>query len=259
MKIIFLGCTKFSKEILLYLLEKYINISAIFTIPEEFDISYSDKKVKNYNYVDFSEISNKYEIPLYYINSSENKISNYKKVIEDIQPDVILVMGWYYMVPKTIRDIAKYGTWGIHASLLPKYAGGAPLVWAIINGEEKTGVTLFKLEDGVDDGDIIAQSEINIGFDDSIKEVYDKATIASIEILYNSLLNINTIDFIKQDKTKIEVFSQRSPNDGEIDFNKTGLEIYNFIRAQSPPYPGAFFKTKDGKKIIIDKVRIEDV
>ena len=259
MNIVFLGCTKFSKDILISLLEKNINISALFTIPEEFDISYSDRKVKNYNYVDFSEISREYDIPLFYVNSSENKISNYKKVIEDIQPDVILVMGWYYMVPKTIRDIAKYGTWGIHASLLPKYAGGAPLVWAMINGEEKTGVTLFKLEDGVDDGDIIAQSEVKIEFNDTIKEVYDKVTTVSKEILYNSLLNIDTIDFIKQDKSKIEVFPQRSPNDGEIDFNKTGLEIYNFIRAQSPPYPGAFFKTIDGKKIIIEKARIEDV
>lgn len=259
MKIVFLGCTKFSKDLLENLLENNINISAIFTIPEEFDISYSDNKVKNYNYVDFSEISKNYNIPLYFVNSSENKISNYKKIIEDIQPDVILVMGWYYMVPKSIREIAKYGAWGIHASLLPKYAGGAPLVWAMINGEEKTGVTLFKLDDGVDDGDIIGQVEIKIDFEDTIKEVYEKATIVSKEILYSSLINVKNIEFIKQDKSKIEVFPQRSPKDGEIDFNKSGLEIYNFIRAQAPPYPGAFFKTKDGKKIVIEKVRIEDV
>lgn len=259
MKIVFFGCTNFSKEILLHLLENNINISALFTIPEEFDISYSDNKVKNYNYFDFTEISKNYEIPLFYVNSTENKISNYKKVIEDIKPDVILIMGWYYMVPKTIRDIAKYGTWGIHTSLLPKYAGGAPLVWAMINGEERTGVTLFKLDNGVDDGDIIAQSEIKIEFEDTIKEVYDKATIVSKEILYNSLLNIKNIEFIKQDKSKIEVYPQRSPKDGEIDLNKSGFEIYNFIRAQAPPYPGAFFKTIDGKKIIIEKARIEDI
>ena len=68
----------------------------------------------------------------------------------------MLFIGWYYIVPKSLRSLAKYGAWGIHASLLPKYAGGAPLSWAIINGEKKTGVTLFKLESGIDNGDIFS-------------------------------------------------------------------------------------------------------
>ena len=165
-------------------------------------------------------------------------------------------MGWYYKVPKKIRDLARYGTWGIHASLLPKYAGGAPLVWAIINGEKETGVSLFKLEEGVDDGDIIAQQIIPIAFEDSIKEVYEKATAASKEILLNALQNIETIKFIPLEKSKIELWPQRKPEDGEIDLSWPAEKIYNFIRAQAPPYPGAFLKTADGKKIIIEKSKI---
>jgi methionyl-tRNA formyltransferase len=185
-------------------------------------------------------------------------ISAYLELLEELKPDIILVMGWYYMVPEKIRNSAKYGAWGIHASMLPKYAGGAPLVWAIINGEDSTGVTLFKLDNGVDDGDIIIQKEIPIKFEETINDVYEKVIIVSKEILLNAINSIDTIIPIAQDKSIIEVFPQRSPDDGEIDFSKPSKIIYNFIRAQSAPYPGAFFRTVDGKKIIIEKARIKD-
>jgi len=129
-------------------------------------------------------------------------------------------------------------------------------VWAIINGEKETGVSLFKLDDGVDDGDIIAQQRIPIAFEDSIKEVYAKATEASKEILLHALQNIETIKFLPQDKSKIEVWPQRKPEDGEIDLNWPAERIYNFIRAQAPPYPGAFIKASNGEKIVIEKARL---
>ena len=162
------------------------------------------------------------------------------------------------MIPQSIRELVKYGAWGIHASLLPNYAGGAPLSWAIINGEKETGITLFRMEDGVDDGDIIAQKSFTIEYEDAIKEVYEKATIASKDILKNVLTNIKDIKPIPQNKVEIEIYPQRSPKDGKIDLTKSSEEIYNFIRAQSSPYPGAFITTSDGKKLVIEKARIED-
>lgn len=257
MKIIFLGATKFSEEILKALYDNGIPVSTIFTIPQEFTISYSAEKVKNYNYSDLDTIAKKHNTQVYYVNSAEKKITDYEEIIRDLQPDVILVMGWYYMLPKQIRSLAKLGAWGLHASMLPKYAGGAPLVWAIIKGETTTGVTLFKLDDGVDDGDIIAQREISIDENDSIKEVYSKATEASKEIVITSLKNIHSIKYVPQNKDLIEVYPQRSPADGEIDLKANARDIYNFIRAQSHPYPGAFIRTSDGKKLIIEKARIE--
>lgn len=257
MKIVFLGATQFSRELLLHLLSNDIKPERLFTIPREFNISYSDTKVRNYNYANLPEIAAQYGIACYEVESTTGKrINDYYDDLAALQPDVILVMGWYYMVPKKIRDIARYGTWGIHASLLPKYAGGAPLVWAIINGEKETGVSLFKLDDGVDDGDIIAQQVIPIAFEDSIQEVYAKVTEASKGILVSALQNIETIKFIPQDKSKIEVWPQRKPEDGEIDLSWPAERIYNFIRAQSPPYPGAFIKTADGTKIIIEKAKL---
>jgi methionyl-tRNA formyltransferase len=258
-KVIFLGTTKFSHEILIDLINNGINISALFTIPQEFSISYSKKKVKNFNYVNFEDICKLNNIPCYLIESSEKDktLDYYYDVFQSVKPDVILVMGWYYMIPKKIRSIAKYGAWGIHASLLPNYAGGAPLVWSIINGEKETGVTLFKLDAGVDDGDIIAQSKIPIEYSDSIKEVYEKVIIESKNILFENLLNIKSVKFKPQDKTKLKIYPQRTPEDGEIDLTKPAEDLYNFIRAQSNPYPGAYIKTIDGKKLIIEKARIE--
>jgi methionyl-tRNA formyltransferase len=259
MKVVFFGATKFSEELLTHLLNNKINVSALFTIPQEFGISYSDTKVKNYNYSELEIVATKNNIPCYYIDSSQDgkKTNDYTEIIKSINPDVILIMGWYYMVPKKTRELAKYGAWGIHASMLPDYAGGAPLVWAIINGEKETGITLFKLDEGVDDGDIIRQEKIKIEEDDSIKEVYEKVTFASKKVLLNALQNISSIVFTPQDKSKVKIYPQRKPDDGELDLTKTAKDLYNFIRAQSSPYPGAFIRTSDGKKLIIEKARIE--
>lgn len=260
MNVVFFGATKFSEEILRHLIDGGINVSVIFTIPQEFSISYSDTKVKNYNHSELSLLAEQNNIPIYYIESSVDgqKTTDYAEQIKAAKPDVILVMGWYYMVPKSIRNLASYGAWGIHASMLPDYAGGAPLVWAIINGEKETGVTLFKLDDGVDDGDIVVQEKIVIDELDSIKEVYEKVTKVSKKLLLESLNQLPNIEFKPQDKSKIKVYPQRKPDDGEIDLSKSARDLYNFIRAQSSPYPGAFIRTSDGKKLIIEKARIQD-
>lgn len=241
----------------MHLLNNQFNIERLFTIPEEFTISYSSKKVRNYNFANLKALANEYKITCYELESTTNRITDYYDELISLQPDVILVMGWYHMVPKKIRDIAKYGAWGIHASLLPKYAGGAPLVWAIINGEKETGVTLFRLSDGVDDGDIIEQQTIPISFEETISDVYDKVTVASKEILLHTLQNISEVKFSPQDKTIVQTWPQRKPEDGEIDLTWPAEKIYNFIRAQSPPYPGAFIKTADGRKIIIEKAKLD--
>lgn len=254
----FLGCTRFSKSLLQYLIDIHYIPAAIFSMPEEFDISYSEGKVKNSNYANLKDIADNYSIPIFEVESKAGmRLENYQDHISEMGIELLLVLGWYYMIPRSVREILLYGAWGIHASLLPKYAGGAPLTWAIINGEQETGVTLFRMDDGVDDGDIIAQESFEIAFDDTIKDVYLKAERASKTVLSNTLGDIGAIEFTPQDKSRIEVFPQRSPDDGEIDWNLPARDLYNFIRAQSSPYPGAFVRTVDGKKLIIEKARLE--
>lgn len=260
-KVIFLGSTLFSQQLFDELiLDKDIEIVAIFSIPEKFNISYSKDKVKNYNYHSFIQEAQKYNIKRFEVDSNNKKLDSYEDIIKILNADILLVLGWYYMIPKNIRELAKYGAWGIHASLLPNYAGGAPLTWAIINGEKKTGVTLFKMDDGVDNGPIIAQNEFLIEDNDTIKEVYEKATIESKKMLKDVLKrDFKNIVFKEQDQKAIEVFPQRNPNDGQIDLSKSAKDISNFIRAQSSPYPGAFIKTVDNKKLIIEKARVEEL
>ena len=258
MRIIFFGCTKYSEELLNGLIEINQNIVGIFSIPEEFKISYSEEKVKNTNYASLITIANKESIPFYEIDSIDGKkTSSYKSTIVELNPDIILVLGWYFMVPKVIRDIPTYGSWGIHASLLPNYAGGAPLVWAIIEGQKETGVTLFRMESGVDDGDIIAQDKFSISENDTIKEVYENATKSSLKILSTVLNPYYQITFTPQDKTKIKIYPQRRPKDGLIDWSLEPKQIKNFIRAQTKPYPGAY-TVIGGKKIIIWDANIEE-
>jgi len=244
----FFGATNYSKELLLYLIDNNFIPSVIFSIPQEFNISYSEKKVVNTNYANLKEIANKYHIKYYEIDSVEGqKTKDYNSIIKELELDLLLILGWYYMIPKSTRELTKYGAWGIHASLLPKYAGGAPLNWAIINGEKETGVTLFRMEDGVDDGDIIFQKSFSIDFEDTIKDIYNKATLESKNILLEVLSNIDNIKFKQQDKSKIEIYPQRKPEDGEINWSEEAINIYNFIRAQTLPYPCAF-------SIIDDKI-----
>ena len=255
---VFFGSTNYSKNLLLFLIKKKFIPKAIFSSPKEYHISHSAEKVKNYNYANLQEIADEYKIPFYEIDSIDGKrIKDYEPIIKKLELNLILVLGWYYKLPRSLRELSKLGAWGIHASLLPKYAGGAPLTWAIINGETQTGVTLFKLDDGVDDGDIILQRLFKIEENDTIKEVYEKATILSKEILLDSLVNINNIKFTPQDKRNIIIYPQRRPEDGEIDLSKTAAEIHNFVRAQSSPYPGAFIIPVDKKKLIIEKTRVE--
>ncbi|MFZ8805702.1 MAG: methionyl-tRNA formyltransferase [Candidatus Calescibacterium sp.] len=258
----FFGATNFSRELLLFLIKNNFIPKAIFSIPEEFTITYNKKrvKVKNVNYANLKEVAEEYGVPHYEVDSGMEgkKLKNYEDIIKNLNLDLILVLGWYYMVPKSIRNLARYGAWGIHASLLPKYAGGAPLVWAIINGEKETGVTLFRLDDGIDDGDIIAQKSFSIDDEDTIKEVYAKATEASKQILAEVLDDIENVRFTPQDKSKIEVYPQRTPEDGLINWNQEAKKIYDFIRAQTLPYPCAF-TIINGKKIKVISSKIVDM
>lgn len=256
----FLGCTNYSKDLLEYLISLDKVPEIILTIPEYFNISYSENKVQNRNFGDLYQLAQKHGIPCLEVDSVDGKrLKDYKNILENKKVDLLLALGWYYMVPPEIRAVAKYGCWAIHASLLPKYAGGAPLNWAMINGENETGVTLFRMDEGIDDGDIISQISFSIESTETIKDVYRKATDHSKQILKDVLADLDNVEFTPQDKSKIQVYPQRTSADGEIDLSLPAVDLLNFIRAQSSPYPGAFIKTKDGKKLIIENARIEDL
>ena len=247
MKIVFLGATKFSEEMLKHLLGNGFDVSAVFMIPQSFDLKKKGEEAassyKNSNFADLERLAASCRIPCYPVDSKEGrKLDSYRETIRAIEPDIILVLGWYYMVPRSIRELARLGAYGIHASLLPRYAGGSPLVWALINGEETTGITMFKFEGGVDDGDILAQAKIPVAIDDTIGSLYGKVTEASKAMLAEQLVLMREErhTLTPQDASKIVPLPIRTPDDGIIDWDAGAMKLYNFVRAQTKPYPCAF-------------------
>lgn len=253
MGVVFFGASKLGFACCKALIEQNIEISAIFSIPKKFSVKYKGdlerKQVENCLYEDFTYFQREYNIPVHYV---EGNIKDFESYLKDLNPELIIVIGWYYMVNDSILKIPKYGSCAIHASLLPKYRGNAPLVWAMINNEKTTGVSFFYLEKGVDEGDIIAQSSFEIDSTDTIKEVLLKAEEASLNIIkmhVPKILNETSTRTI-QDNSKATYFPKRSPEDGEINWNWDSEKINCFIKAQTHPYPGAF-TIIDNKKVVI--------
>lgn len=257
MKIVFFGASTLGYSCCEVLLEGGYEIAAIFTIPREFNISYSPgRPVNNVLYIDFKPLGDKFKIPVFEINQN---IKDYVEKLEEIEPDFLLAIGWYYMIPQRIINLAKKGAAGIHASLLPKGRGNAPLVWALINGDRVTGITFFYFSDGVDNGPIIGQREILIDENETIKTLLEKVELESKSLLleYIPLISAGTIIPVIQNEAAASYYPKRSPDDGLINWKLTSDEISRFIRAQTRPYPGAFTIIEDKKIIIWDATIID--
>lgn len=163
-------------------------------------------------------------------------------MLQDFRPDIVFVCGWYWLLEPAILDLPPLGCWGIHNSLLPKYRGASPLVWAIINGDEQVGSTVFRFCEGMDNGPILHQVSIDLGSDDQIGDVLKRITsrmLIDLPAKWRSLLD-GTATLTTQDESEAVYCGQRNPNDGLIDWSKPAREVHNFIRAQATPYPGAF-------------------
>jgi methionyl-tRNA formyltransferase len=166
--------------------------------------------------------------------------------------DLMLTVNWRYLIPASIYKRPRLGTFVFHDSLLPTYRGFSPTVWAIINGEDHTGVTLFEITDAVDAGDIVGQVRVPIGPDDTIAEVMGRVTQAYLDLLTGNLDRLleGTAPRIPQDHSRATFTCKRLPEDNRIDWTQTSERIYNLIRAVSAPYPGAYTYL-DGKKLIV--------
>lgn len=198
------------------------------------------------------EIAEKNNIPLLKI-----KNINQEEVIEklrELQIDWLFIIGWSQIAKKELLNTPTIGAVGIHPTLLPTGRGRAAIPWAIIKGLDKTGVTLFKLDEGVDTGDIIDQIEISLTDTTTATELYQIVNDLHIQLISKNWENIinNNISFIKQDESLATVWEGRTPKDGEILNSMSMAEADRLIRATTHPYPGAFI-IQDNKKIIIWK------
>lgn len=226
-------------------------IEEIYRIGGKLDllITLKDEKDRNKSgriYLD--EIANREDIPLVKINNI-----NEEEVLEALRKyeiDWLLIIGWSQIANKDVLKTPNKGCIGMHPTLLPVGRGRAAIPWAIIKGLDKTGVTMFKLDDGVDTGDIIGQGIININSDTTATTLYNKVDKMHVDLIsryWRDIVN-NTITLTKQDESKATVWDGRKPEDGEIYNTMTMDEADKLVKAVTHPYPGSFYK--EGNKII---------
>jgi methionyl-tRNA formyltransferase len=157
-------------------------------------------------------------------------------------PHLCLVAGWYWLFSPEVLSSVPEGFIGIHNSVLPKYRGGSPLVWALINGETEVGVSFFSLRQGIDDGPVWLQATIPVGPEEYVGEVLQRLETETIRVFHDGFPRIlsGRLTPHEQEHAKATYCAQRTPEDGEIDWSRRASSVFDFIRAQSRPYPGAF-------------------
>lgn len=246
MRLVFIGASSFGLKCLEACLQiPEVEVTGNVTAPKTFGISYRTQGVTNVLHADMAGLAVANNIPVVTIDRSMAD-PLMLETVTTWKPDAFLVAGWYHMIPKTWRKLAP--AYRLHASLLPDYSGGAPLVWAMINGETKTGITCFQMDDGVDSGPIAGQREVSIYPDDTIATLYARIEQQGLQLLYKVLpaMAAGTLNLCAQGESKRRVMPQRSLEDRCIDWNQDAEAIIRFNRAQTKPYPGAF-TTLDGK------------
>ena len=160
-----------------------------------------------------------------------------------MKPDLIVTCAYGQILPEELLNIPSIASINVHASLLPKYRGGAPIQRSIMNGDKETGITIMYMDKGMDTGDIISSESIKIENDDNLETLSDKLSILGSKLLIETLPSIidGTNKRIKQDNDSATIAPIISKEDEYIDFNDTTINVYNKIRALNPN-PGAYFK-----------------
>ena len=177
---------------------------------------------------------------------------------EDV--DLMFTVSWRYMIPASVYRRPRLGTFVFHDSLLPEYRGFSPSVWAIINGEDHIGVTLFEANDDPDAGDIVDQERVPIGPDDTISVVMERVTQTYLDLLERNLDGLikGTAPRCPQDQSRATYTCRRLPEDNQIDWSASSEGIYNLIRAVSNPYPGAYTYLSGRKMRVWSARRVAD-
>lgn len=234
MRIVFMGTPEFACSSLLTLIESKHNIVGVITQPDRrkgrgMKISLSPvKELALGNNLDIYQPSN--------INNPE-----FIDLLRKISPDLIAIVAFGQILSKEILELPKQGCINLHASLLPKYRGAAPIPWAILAGEEKSGVTTFYLSEKVDGGDTILQREEKIREDDTTATLSKRLAQTGAELLIETIDKIERKEApkISQAKEKVTYAPRLKKEDGLIDWKKSASRVERLVRAMDP-WPGAF-------------------
>ncbi len=173
--------------------------------------------------------------------------------IRAIGPDILLQSGWSQKFRKEVLGLARYACIGEHPAPLPRGRGAACVNWAILQGETLWGDSFFQMQEEYDTGCVFAQESFEIAPYDNVKTVYDKVAACSAEILRKHLKGWTEgkLEGKKQDDRMATYYRRRRPEDGLFAFTLTAAEVHNRVRAQTRPYPGAFYLTDEGRKVYV--------
>lgn len=238
-RIVFMGTPEFAVAILEKLVAENCNVVAVVTAPDKpagRGMLLSQSAVKQF------AVQNGLKV----LQPVKLKDPLFIEELQLLHADVQVVVA-FRMLPEMVWNMPPMGTINLHASLLPKYRGAAPINWAIINGEKETGITTFKLQHAIDTGDVLMRQKISIRPDETAGELHDEMKVLGAQMVYDTLEGYcnGTLQPIPQNKLQHEAIGHipEAPKlhteTCKIDWHKSSVEVYNLVRGLSP-YPGAF-------------------
>ena len=203
-------------------------------------VTHQDDPNENVWFGSVAKLCQEKNIP--YITPSATELVDLAPKLQALAPDYIFSFYYRYMIPAQILAYAKIAALNMHGSLLPQYRGRAPVNWAILHGETQTGATLHIMEAKPDAGDIVGQSAVSIGPDETATDVFSKVSEAAVAVIHEVLPNLikGNVPRKPNELQKGSYFGGRKPADGQIHWDQKAIQVHNLVRAVAPPYPGAF-------------------
>lgn len=244
MKTIFMGTPDFAVPCLKALAESSHEVMAVLTQPDK-------PKGRGYKMIPtpVKSAAAEYDIPVYQPLSLRkgDDAAEAMKLLRELAPDIIIVAAYGQILPKEVLELPKYGCVNIHASLLPKYRGAAPINWVILNGEKETGVTSMQMAEGLDTGDMLIKKSTEIGENETYQELYSRLSEMGADVLLETLSAIEngTLTPEKQDDSLTCYSPMITKEMSALDFNKSAAEVHNTIRGVTG------FAMLDGKRLKI--------
>ncbi|WP_114653606.1 formyltransferase [Polynucleobacter necessarius] len=213
-------------------------------------VTHQDDPNENVWFGSVAKLCEEQQIP--YITPNANQLMDLVPQIQKLAPDYLFSFYYRHIIPAELLACAKIGALNMHGSLLPKYRGRAPVNWAILHGETETGATLHIMEAKPDAGDIVGQSAVPIGPNETATEVFAKVSQAAVTVMNQTLPELVQGRIPKKPNNLAQgsYFGGRKPADGQILWHQTAQQIHNLVRAVAPPYPGAFTDWQGQRRIV---------
>jgi methionyl-tRNA formyltransferase len=234
LRLVFMGTPEFAVPSLQRLIERGETLVAVVTQPDR-----PKGRGQQLASPPVKIVAGEYGIPVF--QPAKVRIPDFLEIVRGLHPDLIIVTAFGQILPKELLDIPRYGCINVHASLLPRYRGAAPINWCIINGETETGVTTMQMDEGLDTGDMLLKKVVPIGPDVDAQALHDLLSVAGADALAETLdlLIAGKLNAEKQDSLLSNYAPMLKKEDGLIDWLRDPQSIRNLVRGLTP-WPGAF-------------------